>query len=183
MGRIKKLVIGLVVIVVIIIAVGLGYYWWTTTPQYALSQIKKAYATHDTSLAFKYIDEDAVFNGLWSQVEDRISQQEASSTGDGWSELGNMIGAGVVENMKPTIKAQFDASLENAIKTSTTTTDISGLASNYKITYDGSDAVVTSSSTPISLHLEKEGTSYWRVVEVDGVNLYPDTSTSSTTQS
>ena len=169
--KFKQWLIALAVVLVLIVAGVGGYYYWTTTPQYALLQIKKAYATHDTDLALKYIDVDSIFDNVWTQVEANLAQETASSTGDSWSQLGTMMAEGMVENMKPALEAEVRSQIVDSVKTSTSTTNIAGLATHYSITRDGSDVLVKSDASPLELRLEKENTSYYRVVAIEGLNL------------
>lgn len=83
--------IGACIIILLLACAGLGWYWWTTTPEYALSEIQKAYATHDTNLALKYVDLDAIFDNFWAGVETRMSQQVAN-TNTRYAAFGALLG-------------------------------------------------------------------------------------------
>lgn len=160
------LVIGLVVLIVL---AGAGWYWWTTTPQYALSQIKKAYETHDVDLALKYIDIDAVFDNLWADIQRKATEQTANSS-DGWEAFGAIIGQSLLNGMKPTIKENIRTQLIDSIRTATTTTNISALASTYTITREGKDVIVSSEDNEFKLRLHK-GDEGWRVVAIEGLSF------------
>ncbi len=77
----KSLEIIVGILVVLAVVVGGAYYWWTGTPQYALSQIKKAYATQDVELAFTYIDFDAVFESMWSDMQNEMTADMSKGNG------------------------------------------------------------------------------------------------------
>jgi hypothetical protein len=167
----KQWLIGIAAVIVVILAAAGAYWYWTTTPQYALYEIKKAYATHDSNLALKFIDTDSVFDNLWAQVQTRLDAQMAKS--DGFAALGTMIGEGIVERMKPTLKEDVRNRIIDSVKTATSTINIGGIAGKYTITRDGPDVLVEGDS-PLKIRLEKNGTSYWRVVAIEGIDLDPD---------
>ena len=108
-------------LVVLLACGGIGWYWWTTTPQYALSQIRKAYETHNTDLALKYIDVDKIFDNLWASIEAKMAQQVAS-TDNGFAAFGALLGQTMVQNMKPTSKENLRTQLLDSIKTGATAT-------------------------------------------------------------
>ncbi len=147
---------------------GLGWYWWTTTPEYALSQIQKAYATHDVNLALKYIDIDAIFDNLWARFETKMNQQLASSN-NGYAAFGALLGETMVQNMKPTLKENLRTQLLDSIKNGTiATSSVASLVAHHTITREADTVIVSSADTPLKLRMEKED-GIWRVVAVDGL--------------
>lgn len=48
------------ILVVVLVLAGVGWWFWTTTPQYSLQQIKEAVKTHDLGKFEKYVDVDSV---------------------------------------------------------------------------------------------------------------------------
>jgi hypothetical protein len=174
----RFLLTGLAVLLVISAAIGGGYYYWTGTPQYTLEQLRTAYQTHDVDLALKYIDTDAVFDTLWTQIEAQMVTQASQST-DSWSTIGTMIGQGMVEGMKPALKEKFETGLTDAIKTGTTTSQVQDAVQKGKIVRSG-DEYIVDTGTAIKLDLKKEdGQHYWRVVAIEGI--YDPSSTDATT--
>lgn len=166
-----------VIIALCVVAGALGY-WWTTTPQYALSQIKKAYVTHDTELALKYIDIDAIFDNLWTSIEAKMAKQVAS-TDNGFAAFGALIGQTMVQNMKPTIKENLRNQLLDSIKTgATATSSIASLSGHYSITRNDDVVIVSNTDSTFKLRMEKEhGT--WRVVAIEGWDAAGATDTAS----
>lgn len=158
-----------VVIVLCIVAGGLGY-WWTTTPQYALSQIKKAYETHDKDLALKYIDIESIFDHLWASIEVKMAQQVAS-TDNGFAAFGAMLGQTMVQNMKPTIKANLRTQLVDAVEEGgmTATSSMASLLKNYTISHDDNAVLVSNADSEFKLRMEKED-GVWRIVAIDGLS-------------
>lgn len=155
-------------IVALFIVSGGGYYWYTGTPQYALGQVKKAYETHDTELAFKYIDFDSVFESFWSDIQKQLTE-EATNTENEWEAFGAMIGQGIVQNMKPALKDRLKTELTDAVRNTEQVEDnnLSKLAETYSIRQEGKIAIVEGDS-PLKLHLEKRSEHYWRVVAIKG---------------
>jgi hypothetical protein len=156
-----------IAVLAILIVSGGGYYYWTGTPQYTLAQIKTAYETRDVNLAMKYINFDAVFDDQWSSIEAKISAQQ-SNTQNSWEAFGSMIGQGLVENMKPTLKEKMLSSLKDGIRNAATTSSIADVAQSYTITRSG-DTVIVSGLGSIKFELRKEGQHYWQVVAVKGL--------------
>jgi len=64
----SKIIFAGIGIIVLLGVIGGGYYWWMGTPEYSVSQIKKAIETHNPELGLKYIDTDAVFENLWTDI-------------------------------------------------------------------------------------------------------------------
>jgi hypothetical protein len=155
-------------IAVLLAASGGAYYWYTGTPQYALGQVKKAYETHDTDLAFKYIDFDSVFDSFWSDIQKQLTE-EATKTENEWEAFGTMIGQGIVQNMKPMLKDRLKTELTDAVRNTEQVEDnnLSKLAETYSLRQEGKIAIVEGDS-PLKLHLEKRSEHHWRVVAIKG---------------
>jgi len=51
-------------LLVLIIGAGLGYLYWTTTPQYAIGQVKDAIKNHDLKTFEQYADVDAISSNM-----------------------------------------------------------------------------------------------------------------------
>lgn len=94
----KKIIIIVTAITIIILGVG-GYYYWkhTTSPKYSLWQAKKAFEQHDLISFEKYVDIEGISNNLIDQM--MIMEQEKPK--DEWEALGESIGKGLVELLKP----------------------------------------------------------------------------------
>ena len=93
-------VIKLLVVLLALVGVG-GYYYWTTTPEYSLQKILTALEEHDVDTFEKHVD---IENFVESAI-DQFMLQTLSETTDpeksGLESLGNLLGAGLMELMKP----------------------------------------------------------------------------------
>lgn len=97
----KRIVIA---VLVILLATGGGYYYYTTTPTYSILQIRKSVQTHDVVLFQKHVDTDTLYGRL---VDDVVGAQMAKMAADtnesGWGKMGQAIGAGMIQMMKPAL--------------------------------------------------------------------------------
>jgi hypothetical protein len=92
----KKLVAALLLISTL---AGAGYYYWTTTPQFSLLQIKTAVDTHDTELFNKHVDiESLTSRAVDGFMEYAMVEVDTNSTG---GMLGSAFAAGLVAMAKP----------------------------------------------------------------------------------
>ncbi|NQU99559.1 MAG: hypothetical protein HQ538_02375 [Parcubacteria group bacterium] len=88
-----------------------GYYWWVGTPQYSVSQIKKAIKTHNMELGIKYIDTDAIFNNFWTDIKEETIDEIPEA--DEFEGFGMMLGLQMIENMKPVMEERFKQGIES----------------------------------------------------------------------
>lgn len=97
----KRIVIA---VLVILLATGGGYYYYTTTPTYSILQIRKSVQTHDVVFFQKHVDTDTLYGRL---VDDVVGAQMAKMAADtnesGWGKMGQAIGAGMIQMMKPAL--------------------------------------------------------------------------------
>ena len=154
------------ILVVIILLCSVGFYYWTTTPQYALSQIRKAYAKHDVTLALKYIDADAIMDDFWEQIKlESLSRMD--SPNNDFESLGITIGQNLMEKYKPMIKESARIKLVDSIKNPSEDNVIWIASKNPVAYYDGDIAVVDTTDPAVKLNLKKEQ-GVWRVVAIEG---------------
>lgn len=161
----KKILLFLISIIIIILC-SVGFYYYTTTPQYALSQIRKAYAKHDVTLALKYIDADAIMDDFWEQIKLESLNRMDSPSND-FESLGITIGQNLMEKYKPMIKESMRVKLVDSIKNPSEENVIFVASKNHVAYYDGDIAVVDTSDPEVKLNLKKEG-GVWRVVAIKG---------------
>jgi hypothetical protein len=83
------------ILFVLIILGAIGFWYWTTTPEYSIQQVKTAVKNHDLVTFQKYVDIDAVASGI---VDDLLTTPMRSVLGPGI--FGQWIVAGVVGIIK-----------------------------------------------------------------------------------
>lgn len=155
-----------IVTIVIIIFCAFGFYWYTTTPQYALSQIKKASKTHNVTLALKYIDVNAIADDFWEQIKTESLNRMPDPSNE-FESAGIAIGQNIMEKYKSMIKESMKDKMVESIKNSTST-NLIWLASKDSVSYyDGDIAVVDTEDDVVKLNLKKED-GIWRVVAIKG---------------
>ncbi len=163
----KKVIV--ISLLVLLILSGAGFYWWTTTPKYTLYQIRKAYNKHDVDLALKYIDLDAVFEDYWKDLQKSLLEQISNSDNE-WEAIGVVMGQGMIEKMKPTLKDQMKDSIIETIKdTDGVESPINKAVNNPNIYHDGNIVVVEVEGSSIKFNLKKDGR-YWRLIAIKGLN-------------
>jgi hypothetical protein len=113
----------IVALVVALVAAGGGFWYWTTTPQYALEQIKDSAAQHELSKFQKYFDIDQVAD---SMVKDLMTSELRKTLGGealervlssglaSESEVQHEVASGIEEDIKTLVKTgSFSASGES----------------------------------------------------------------------
>jgi hypothetical protein len=76
---------------------GLVYWYWTTTPSYAISQVAQAVFNHDTDAFEKYVDIDNIVSHAFDDVIHGPARSEI------FGHQGGMIGVGIISFFKPEI--------------------------------------------------------------------------------
>jgi len=105
----KKLLLPL--IAVLVIAAG-GFWYWTTTPQYAVSQAAKAMKAHDLVDFRNWVDTESVASNA---VDDLMTDPIRTSFGHGL--LNRVAGFAVATFMKPTATESMQKQLESYVVT------------------------------------------------------------------
>lgn len=163
----KKVII--ISLIALSILLGISLYWYATTPQYTLNQIKKAYNKHDVDLALKYMDLDAVFEDYWKDLQKNLLEQIANSDNE-WEALGIVMGQGVIEKIKPTLKDKIKDSIIETIKdTDRIESPINKAVNNPNIYHDGNIVVVEIEGSIIKLNLKRDGR-HWKLVAIKGLD-------------
>jgi len=85
-------------ILIIAIAGGAGYWYWTTTPQYSMEQVKEAVKSHDLQKFDKYVDVDTASTRM---VDDFLTRPMREMLGP--SVVGQVIVSGVMGLFKPAL--------------------------------------------------------------------------------
>jgi len=114
----SKIIFAGIGIIVLLGVIGGGYYWWMGTPEYSVSQIKKAIETHNPELGLKYIDTDAVFENLWTDMKSELMKETEKA--EEFEAFGMMLGVQLAESMKPAMKEQVKEGIKSWFSGSTT---------------------------------------------------------------
>lgn len=101
----------LVLILIAGIACG-GFWFWTTTPQYSISQIKEAIKTHDRKKFDKHVDVNDFAAGM---VDDVLMQPMQEAVGGGMA--GRWVAAGMSALLKPTLVSGIKEELYSLVGT------------------------------------------------------------------
>lgn len=168
----KKVLVS--IIVSLCVVAGGTYYWWIGTPEYSLSELKSAYATHDVEKAFKYFDTDSIFDNFWLEFKKKNLEQ-ITEEDNGFAQLGYMLGQSMIENMKPAIKEKLKDSLTESVKGSSTATSTSKynemlLTKKYTLTkVDKNTTLIDFTDQKIKFKLIKSPERYWKIVAIEGL--------------
>jgi len=175
------IIIGIFLLLLLIAATG-AYHWWKGTPEYSMRQLSHAVQQKDVTAADAYIDYDSIFDSLWSQVTAEATSQLGENQNDPFSSFGTIIGLGLLENMKPTLKQQMRTSIEKSIEgtedatsTDATTTEqtfVSLAKRNYSIVKG--DKIYISLDNGIKLILKQQPDRHWMISEIEGLDLTDD---------
>lgn len=92
------------------ILAGAGYWYWTTTPQYALKELSSAIKEHDLATFEKYCDTQAV---AANAVEDLLAEPVRNSGGLGILE--RLLGVLAVSWLKPQIVGSLKGGIERFV--------------------------------------------------------------------
>src|SRR5260221_133261 len=94
---------------------GLFYYRYMSSPEYSLKQITKAYDEHDFTLFEKYVDTKTLLAGILDRTLSEAS--ERSSAASNAEKLGENLGQGLVNLMRPQIEAFWTQQIQALIET------------------------------------------------------------------
>jgi hypothetical protein len=82
-------------LILLVLVGGLGYWYWTTTPEYAIEQVRNSVRDHDLVKFQKYADTDAIASNM---VDDFLAKPMQEVLGTGL--LGRFLTAGLVSMFK-----------------------------------------------------------------------------------
>jgi len=165
-------------IVVLFALIGGGYCWWTGTPEYSISQIKKAIETHNPDLGLKYIDTDTIFENLWTDMKSELMKETTEA--EGFEAFGMMLGLQLAESMKPALKEQvkegikswFLAPTEEKPKETTIAKESLETGTfwqkDLKIKKQGSSAYIELPDNVKIVLTKKAGERYWVISKIEG---------------
>src|SRR6266436_4101032 len=104
-----------------IVAGGAGAAWYLhlrDSPQYALRQLAAAVAAKDELTFEMYFDTKRVAQSIADDfVGSTVAQATRdASTGSGFEALGTMLGAQMLQGMKPALASMIEASIHSAVR-------------------------------------------------------------------
>jgi hypothetical protein len=91
---------------------GAGYWYWTTTPEFAVLQVKEAIHDHDLKKFSRYVDSEAVASNL---VDDLLTKPMQQSFGSGV--IGNVIANGIVSFFKQNLVKSMEEQIRSFVET------------------------------------------------------------------
>lgn len=175
----KKFVFIGIGVIILLGVIGGGYYWWTGTPEYSINQIKKAIETHNPELGLKYIDTDAIFENLWTDMKSELMKETEKA--EGFEAFGMMLGVQLAESMKPAFKEQVKQGVESwfSVSTEEKPTETTSTKENLelgtiwqqkelKIKKQGSSAYIELPDDIKIVFTKKEGKRYWVISKIEG---------------
>ena len=172
-----KIIFVAIGIVVLFGLIGGGYYyWWTGTPKYSIYQIKKAIETRDKELGLKYVDVDAIFENLWTDMKSEITKEAMEA--EGFEGIGAVLGLQLVENMKPALKEEFRKGIESWFLPPTeepeeitdTEEDLGGVwQKDIEVKKQDGFAYIETPDGIKLIFTQKEGARYWVLTKIEGL--------------
>lgn len=188
-----KIIFVVMGVVVLFGLIGGGYYyWWTGTPEYSITQIKKAIETHNPELGLKYIDTDAIFENLWIDMKTDLMGEALEA--EEFEGFGMMLGLQLVEGMKPALKEEFKQGIESWFlppteeKLQETVSTEENLEvgifwqEDLEIKRQDNFAYIESPDNVKIVFTKKEGERYWVISKIEGFIGLPDKETISTSE-
>lgn len=176
-----KIIFVAIGIVVLFGLIGGGYYyWWTGTPEYSVYQIKKAIETQDKELGLKYVDVDAIFENLWTDIKSEITKEAMEA--EGFEGMSAALGFQLVENMKPILKEEFRRGIESWFLPQTeeseeitdTEEDLGDVwQKDIEIKKQDDFAYIETPDGIKLIFMQKEGARYWVLTKIEGLTEDP----------
>ena len=96
-----------VLLVIVLIATGVGWWLWTRSPQYALSQVASAYKEHDLAKFDEYVDRERLAGSFVDQIMQQALKSEESKPDD-WAN-------GLAQGMAMMMRTQLVKALNDSL--------------------------------------------------------------------
>ena len=104
------------IVLVVLVVVGAGFYWhWTRSVDYALVEIRAATQDRDLATFQKYVDVEGVCTRLGDDFSGVVTKQQQPAS-SGAAALGQALGAGLIEMIKPHIVEACQTGIERAVE-------------------------------------------------------------------
>jgi hypothetical protein len=100
------------ILVLLAILGGLGYCYWTTTPEFAMREVRNAVRQHDLTKFQKYVDTETLASGM---VDDLLAKPMQDMCGPGV--LGKWVVAGFVGFFKPDLVKTAKEQINHFVET------------------------------------------------------------------
>ena len=84
-----------------------GYAYWTSTPEYALYQIKDSVIEKNKAKFEGYVDVKRITGSIVDEIA-QMTLAESTKNKNGWAVLGGMFAAKMIETMKPQIETMAE---------------------------------------------------------------------------
>jgi hypothetical protein len=99
-------------LVLLAIVLGLGYWYWTSTPEFAVLQVRDAIRDHDLKKFSQYVDNESVASNL---VDDLLTKPMQQSFGSGV--LGKVLATGIVGFFKQNLVKSMEQQIDRFVET------------------------------------------------------------------
>lgn len=152
---------------------GLYYWWWIGTPEYTLSQIRKAAETRNVELGMKYIDVDAIFENFWrKQQVETVEKLRSQSNAEAF---GTFLGIQFMESVKSATKESVRQQWIDIFSTTTVRTPENTIGTIFQkgliaIRQGNAAYVFLSNGLKVTLK-RKEGNRYWIISSLEPTDL------------
>ena len=100
------------ILVFLAVVAGLGYWYWTSTPEFAVLQVRDSIREHDLKKFSHYVDSESVASNL---VDDLLTKPMQQSFGPGV--LGRVIANGIVGFFKQPLVKSMEQQIERFVET------------------------------------------------------------------
>lgn len=87
-----------------------GYFYWISTPEYSLNQIKVSIQDKNKALFESHVDVKRITGSVVDEVV-QMTVSDSTKNKNGWAAVGGMFAAKMIESMKP----QFEGMVEKEI--------------------------------------------------------------------
>lgn len=98
-------------IVLLLVGGALGYWYWTTTPQYSVLKLHEAIKSHDLYAFHKYADVDSIASRM---VDDLLTKPVQNALGPGI--VGQLLGFGLGVFVKPALVASMKEEINHYVE-------------------------------------------------------------------
>jgi hypothetical protein len=99
-------------LILLAVITGIGYWYWTTTPEFAVFQVRDAIRDHDLKKFSHYVDDEAVASNL---VDDLLTKPMQQSLGAGV--VGNVLVNGIVGLFKQNLVKSMEQQIRSFVET------------------------------------------------------------------
>lgn len=87
-----------------------GYFYWTSTPEFALYQIKESIETKNKALFESHVDVKRITGSVVDEIV-QMTITQSSQSKNKWAVIGNMFTAKMIESMKPQLEGMVETEL------------------------------------------------------------------------